>query len=199
MSFQNQTDEELMKDYIAGHEQAFEELALRYEKPILNFVYPYFRNQSICEDITQDIFVRLVESKEKYNPERPFKPWLYQIARNRVYDELRKKKRWSLRLFQPKQETELPQSIGAVPDPSLSPRETLNQSRLRDLLLESIQSLDDKSRDMVILRHLQGLSVREVADILGLPEGTVQSGTYRALQSLEKSLIHKGISQEDLR
>ena len=188
-----------MKEYIAGHEQAFEELAHRYEKTILNFVYPYFRNQSISEDITQDVFVRLVESKNQYNPDRPFKPWIYQIARNRVYDELRKKKRWSLRLFQPKEENELSQKTGAVPDPTLSPRETLNQSRLRDILLESIQSLDIKSRDMVILRHLQGLSVRETAEILELPEGTVQSGTYRALQSLEKVLIQKGISPEDLR
>lgn len=198
MSSFQRTDEELMGEYIAGNEQAFEELALRYEKAMLNFAYPYFRNQALSEDIVQDVFVRLVESKESYDPARLFKTWIYGIARNRIYDELRKKKRWSLRLFQSKDTEQLSRTMGTIPDPNLSPRETLNQSQLHQTLLEGIQTLDDRSRDLVILRYIQGLSVRETAEVLKIAEGTVHSGIYRALQGLQKILVKRGISLEDL-
>ena len=196
-SVPEQTDEELMKQYITGNPTAFEQLALRYEKIILNFAYPYFRNIPQSEDIVQDVFVRVVESKDKYDPDKPFKPWIYQIARNRIYDELRKRKRWSLRFFHSKDTDELSHKIGTVPDPSLSPGETLNQEELRQIIMEGIQSLDDRSRDLVILRHIQGLSVREVAEILNIAEGTVHSGTHRALATLQKILIKQGITIED--
>ena len=69
-SVPEQTDEELMKQYITGNPTAFEQLALRYEKIILNFAYPYFRNIPQSEDIVQDVFVRVVESKDKYDPDK---------------------------------------------------------------------------------------------------------------------------------
>ncbi len=198
VSVTERTDEELMKQYITGNPTAFEELALRYEKLILNFAYPYFRNIPQSEDIVQEVFVRVVESKDKYNPDKPFKPWIYQIARNRIYDELRRKKRWSLRMFQSKDTDELSRKAGTVPDPTLSPRETLNQEELGTIVMEGIQALDERSKDLVILRHIQGLSVREVAEVLDLAEGTVHSGTHRALATLQKILIRRGISLEDI-
>ena len=198
LSYQHTSDENLMKQYLAGDTQAFAELISRYERALLNFANCYLRNLAASEDITQDIFVRLVESKQSYQPDKPFKPWLYQIARNRIYDELRKKKRWSLLWFQSNEKTELNQKLGTLPDASLSPRETLNQEQLNRILLRGIQSLDNRSRDMVILRYIQGLSVREVAEILGVPEGTVHSGTHRALETLQKILIKKGLKEEDI-
>jgi RNA polymerase sigma-70 factor, ECF subfamily len=198
LSYQHTSDEDLMKQYLAGDNQAFAELISRYERPLLNFANCYLRNLAASEDITQDIFVRIVESKQNYQPDKPFKPWLYQIARNRIYDELRKKKRWSLLWFQSNEKAELDQKLGTLPDTSLSQRETLNQDQLNQILMRGIQSLDNRSRDMVILRYIQGLSVREVADILGVPEGTVHSGTHRALESLQKILIKLGLNQEDI-
>ena len=67
LSFQHKSDEELMKQYLAGDEQAFEELISRYERALLNFANCYLRNQAASEDITQDIFVRLIESKQQYH------------------------------------------------------------------------------------------------------------------------------------
>jgi RNA polymerase sigma factor (sigma-70 family) len=192
------TDEQLMQEFISGQNGAIEELVHRYQLPILNFVYPYFRNRALAEDLTQDIFVKLIESKHLYHPDKPFKPWFYQVARNRIYDELRKKKRWSLVWFKPKDENDLSRVLGTAPDPHLSPGETLDRADTYRILLEQIRSLDDKSRDMVFLRYFQGLSVRETADVMTLPEGTVQSGTFRALEELHKKLLNHGMKLEDL-
>lgn len=198
LSYHHISDEDLMTKYLAGDNQAFAELLSRYERPILNFANCYLRNLAVSEDITQDIFVRVVESKQSYLSDKPVKPWLYQIARNRIYDELRKKKRWAKLWFQSNGTTESDQKLGTLPDTSLSQRETLNQEQLNRILLRGIQTLDSRSRDLVILRYLQGLSVREVAEILDIPEGTVHSGTHRAMETLQKILINLGLKEEDL-
>jgi RNA polymerase sigma-70 factor, ECF subfamily len=185
------TDEELMREYVAGDETALGILLSRYEKALYFFTYPYFRSPSQSEEIVQDIMVKLIENRHHYQPEKPFKPWIYRIARNRIYDELRRIRRWNLLHFHWSQPGE---SI----DTAKSPREKLNQEQLQKIMLDVIQTLDSRARDLIILRHLQQLPVKEVAEILGIAEGTVHSGTNRALETLHKKLIQKGISQEDI-
>lgn len=192
------TDEDLMKSYLAGDLDAFEHLALRYEKLLVNYAYSFLRRQSVSEDIVQDVFMKLVENKKNYDANRPFRPWIYRIARNRIYDELRKIRRWNIFHFRTDTEQEAPQQIGEIPDPLCSPRETLNQSELCASLQKGLGKLNTRSRDLLVLRYLQGLPVREVSEILGIPEGTVHSGTHRALKSLEKILNQYGITGEDL-
>ena len=192
-----QSDEDLMQHYLDGSEEAFEELVSRYEKPILNFAYAYLRNTSASEDLVQDIFVKLVESRKQYNPERPFKPWIYQVARNRIYDELRKKKRWSLKWFQPASNTDLTRTIESHPGDSTTSRDTVNRSEIFKVVQEGIATLDDRCRDLIVLRFLHGISTHDVAEILHIPEGTVHSGTHRALANLESFLTKRGITMED--
>jgi len=192
------TDEELMQAYLSGDLAAFEELALRYESRLVSYACSYLHRQSLSEDIVQDVFMKLIENKKGYDPSRPFRPWLYRIARNRIFDELRKNRRWHIFHLNTSPEQDFPLQIGELPDPTLSPRETLNRNELCKSLLKGLNELDSRSREMLILRYLQGLPVREVSEIMGIPEGTIHSGTHRALKSLEKIMNQYGITGEDL-
>ncbi len=196
------TDEELMRDYQAGQSQSFEELVLRYETALYNFTLIYFRDPSTAEDILQDIIIKVVENRHRYDPERPFKPWIYRIARNRIFDELRKNQRWYQRFLpsghQGFPDDRVPRDSGDYPARTPSPQKALAVKELSVILYMALQDLDSRSRELIILRHLQGLPVRDVALILDMNEGTVHSGTHRAIAKLQEALLKRGIRKEDI-
>lgn len=196
------TDEELMRDYQSGQSQSFEELVLRYETALYNFTLIYFRDPSTAEDILQDIIIKVVENRHRYDPERPFKPWIYRIARNRIFDELRKNQRWYQRFLpsghQGCPDDRVPRASGDYPARTPSPQKTLAIKELSVILYMALQDLDSRSRELIILRHLQGLPVRDVALILDMNEGTVHSGTHRAMAKLQEALLKRGIRKEDI-
>ena len=194
------TDEELMHRLKEGDISAFEALAEKYLKAVVNFIHMYVRNRALAEDLTQDVFLRVLERRNQFRDEGRFAPWLYRIARNLCCDEFRKK-RYSMEIslnIKIKEEEGQQEYEALFPDKGPTPREIAHTHGRNEFLAAALEQLDDLSREIIILRHFQGLTGREVAEILGIAEGTVSSRSHRALRQLRALLERMGFRKGDL-
>ncbi|MCD6506270.1 sigma-70 family RNA polymerase sigma factor [Candidatus Poribacteria bacterium] len=178
------SDEELVRRFISGEEKAFEELFLRYYPALKRFVSRTMSQQA--EDIVQEAFLRVYRDIRRFSPDRgSFKTWIFSIAANLTVDEYRKKQRW-LRIFRP-----LGKEALNLPDRSRSPDETLLEKERRSEIEKALQMLPIEQRQVLILKHLEGFKFKEIAQILGIPEGTVKSRMARGLKRLKEVLNEK--------
>jgi len=161
------SDEELMTAFKRGDGPAFRELFDRYKNPIYGFVRRRVSDPARAEDITQDIFLALVQRRNGYEVRSSFRTYLYRIAMNRVASEHRKNN--------PAQPAE--------PEPAASGNPAVvHQVR------EALGQLEPEQREVVMLREYQGLSYQEIAQVLNVPVGTVRSRLFRAKLALKEKL-----------
>lgn len=163
----HRSDEELMQAFKRGETLAFHELFDRYKNSIYGFVQRRVDDPGRAEEITQDVFLALVQRRNSYEARASVRTYLYRIALNRVASERRKK-------------TETPNTDAqdaAGRDPSV-----VQQVR------EALEQLEPEQRDVVVLREYQGLSYLEIAQILKVPVGTVRSRLFRAKMALRELL-----------
>lgn len=185
------TDEMLMVRYQRGERAAFAELVRRHSRPIYNFVLRQLRVPSVAEDVTQDVFTRLVQNAAEFKHEARFLTWLYTIARNLCIDHLRKAShRRHASLDQPARddgERALGESIvDASPQGSVE-RSALS-SEVRSSIVKAVDSLPDDQREVFLLREVANLPFRDIAEITGAPENTVKSRMRYALDRLKDAL-----------
>ncbi len=147
------------------------------------------RDRQLAEDAAQDATEQFIQTLDRFDPRRPMEPWLYQIVRNRIRD-LRRRERVrrheSLDAW-----LESGASAGGgrpVTDRSATPAEAVEQSELRRQIWEAVSSLSDAHREIFVLRDHHGLSYREIAGVLGIPEGTVMSRLHAARRQLRMLL-----------
>ena len=139
-----------------------------------------------AEDIVQEAFLRVYRDIRRFSPDRgSFKTWIFSIAANLTVDEYRKKRRW-LRIFRP-----LGKEALNLPDGSRSPDETLLEEERRSEIEKVLQMLPIEQRQVLILKHLEGFKFKEIAQILGIPKGTVKSRMARGLKRLKEVLDEK--------
>lgn len=185
------TDEILMVRYQRGERKAFVELVRRHNRPIYNFVLRQLRVPSVAEDVTQDVFMRLVQNAAEFKHEARFLTWLYTIARNLCIDQLRKlSHRRHASLDQPKS-GEGDAALGeTVPDPNpqTSAERSALSSEVRSSIVKAVDALPDDQREVFLLREVANLPFRDIAEITGVPENTVKSRMRYALDRLKDAL-----------
>ena len=182
------SDEELMLDYQNGNGEAFDRLYHRYEKPLLNFIYRMTMNATDAENLSQETFLRMVRAKKKYEATALFKTWFYQIALNLCRDRVRKIKRRpyvslnSPSLMDEEKHVELHEHIsGSSPD-------SVKFFELREreeLVKKAMAHLSGNEHFVVVLKEYQGFELKEIAEIMNCPEGTVKSHSHRAQKKLK--------------
>ena len=151
-----------------------------YQGIAFRTAYVIARNASDAEDAAQDGFVKAWRALGRFREGAPFRPWLLQIVANEARNRRRSAgRRANLAL---RAATEAP-SGGAAP----SPEAALLSGEQRGALLAAVDELPDEQRTVVALRYFLGLSEHEVAETLGVPQGTVKSRTARALERLRES------------
>ncbi|MET0793420.1 MAG: RNA polymerase sigma factor [Polyangiaceae bacterium] len=186
------TDEMLMVRYQRGERKAFAELVRRHNRPIYNFVLRQLRVPSIAEDVTQDVFMRLVQNAAEFKHEARFLTWLYTIARNLCIDQLRKlSHRRHASLDQPTADGSEGRTLGeSVPDPKPQANAERNalSSEVRSSIVRAIESLPDDQREVFLLREVASLPFRDIAEITGVGENTVKSRMRYALDRLKEAL-----------
>jgi len=189
------TDEMLMVRYQRGERKAFAELVRRHNRPIYNFVLRQLRVPSIAEDVTQDVFMRLVQNAAEFKHEARFLTWLYTIARNLCIDQLRKlSHRRHASLDQASGEPgALPGSktLGDTisdPSPQASAEHNAVSSEVRSCIVRAVDSLPDDQREVFLLREVASLPFKEIAEITGVGENTVKSRMRYALDRLKEAL-----------
>lgn len=179
------TDEQLIADYIEGDEHALDSLVDRHMHATYAFVFRLVGNASATEDITQDAFVKAWKHIRRYRFGTNFRTWLFSIARNTAIDWLRKKKELAFSEFETDTGNVLIDTL--VDD---APRADELLARAHDIrFLESLLAeLDQKYRDVVLLRHTSDLTFEEIGSVLHRPLDTVKSQYRRALSALQKLL-----------
>ena len=172
-------DAELIEHCLARENDAWSEIVARYRRRVFHIAYKFTSKHDQAEDLTQDIFVKLLRSLDKFHRDADFSTWLSSVARNYCIDHYRASKR--------EREVVVEDLVAfyLAPASSGNPYRALeDQDRRRRLDL-----LPDKLREAVVLRDLQGLSYQEMADRLGLPEGTVKSRINRGREELARLLL----------
>jgi RNA polymerase sigma-70 factor (ECF subfamily) len=175
-------DLELVEATGRGNHEAFESLVKRYQKPLLNFV-TRFADRTIAEDITQEVFLRIYRAAPRFQAKAKVSTWIFQIAYNQALTEIGRRKR------QRNLNETLPENKGE------NVRGTLSGNTERYEIEEEIMSvlgrLPDNQRAALLLRTNEGLSYREIGEILGISIQSVESLIFRARTSLKRYLNRK--------
>jgi RNA polymerase sigma-70 factor, ECF subfamily len=183
----SRTDEEAMGLVKERDDHAeFARLLKRWEEPIRRLCTRMIGDPDRGDDLKQDIFVRLFANRKAYAPRSRFSTFLWRIALNRCYDELRRQKRRQEFLHpDPHEISSVPAeqcSDGFAPDVQAACKEE------GELVRQAVLSLPDIYRAVIVLRHYEGLKLSSIAEILEIPEGTVNSRMAEALDRLSRVL-----------
>ena len=185
------TDEALILGCQRGDEASFDQLFERYRSKLFTFIWRYVRHREVAEDIFQETFVRVFARAGTYRRRAKVSTWMYTIAANLCRDELKRRKRHgTISLDEPR--------AGDGPDEAWSlaltladergenPRASAEETEHRAALWRAVDALPDELRVTLELQTVHGLKYREVAKILGIPLGTVQSRIHNAVKLLRK-------------
>lgn len=176
------SDEALMRSLSKGDKRAFDEIYDRYAGPLLGyFMRMLWRDREKSEDFVHDLFAKIVRNPDYFDMERSFKTWVYSVANNMCKNEYKK------------QEVRKGTRNGldehySISDSSANVMSEVQDSFFREAFEKGLESLDEKHREVFVLRHIEGLSVKEVSEMLGINEGTVKSRMFYAIKYLSEEL-----------
>lgn len=191
MDYAQLDDRNLAKQATKGRDRAFRELLTRYEKPVFSLVFRMIRDREKAEDVAQEAFVKAFNAIATYDPSYKFSSWLFKIANNLAVDQLRKREPDTVSIHgspgaHSREEQERTgftlASTDEAPDAYVENRELGGQ------IEAAIGKLRPEYRTAVLLRHVEGLSYQEVADIMEIPLGTVKTYIHRGRAQLKELL-----------
>lgn len=176
-------DQKLIQQYLKGDSKSLEILIEKYLKIVYGFVYKNVGGAADAEDITQEIFVKVWKNIRKFDQKKNFKPWIFQIAKNASIDFLRKKKSVPFSKF----ENEKGQNpfIENIIEKSLN---LLENFANKTTLALAMHGLTNKEQKLINLRHNNGMSFKEIAEIFDESINTIKSRYRRILISLRKNI-----------
>ena len=185
------SDGVLAQQTLAGDPYAFEDLVKRYSTPLFNFIYRFLGDYDQACDILQHVFIQLHGSLNTLRTDKPLKAWLFQVARNRCLDELRRKRVIHFSELESVNDDEELSPLAAIPDNGPLPEELAEQSDLQYRLQNAIQTLPIKFRSVVLLRYAGQLSFSEIGQTLNMPEATAKTYFQRAKPLLRTALMNQ--------
>lgn len=165
--------------------QAFTRLVERWEKPIFRLCSRLTGDAHRGEDLKQEAFSRVFARRKDYKASCKFSTWLWRIALNLCYDELRKKRRYAKHLVDARPQDPQHQA-GEFPSNEPTPYLRLVQQEESELVRKALLILDEDLRTVVVLRFCEGLKLREIGELLDLPESTIHSRIAVALARLTR-------------
>lgn len=184
-------DGELVRTAVSGREAAFEELVRRYQRPIASYVYRMVGDYDAALDLTQEVFIKVYNSLSRYRSEFKFSTWIYKIAHNTAIDHLR---RHTVRDQIMTANGDGPRSESAIESRRLTPEQESEREERRSEIESVVQSLPAAYRELIVLRHSHDLSYDEIAEVTGLPLGTVKNRLFRAREAMRDLLVPRGIT-----
>ena len=187
----NLTDGELIAISIRGREDCFEELVRRYQRPITGYVYRILNNYDASLDVTQEVFIKVYNSLARYRSDYKFSTWLYRIAHNAAIDFLRRN---SVNPQSLETETADGSFQLQVESPRPTPEQERERSEWRKEIESVVQCLPIVYRELILLRHAQDLSYDEIAEVTGLPLGTVKNRLFRAREMMREMFVERGFT-----
>jgi RNA polymerase sigma-70 factor (ECF subfamily) len=193
IDLRSKTDQDVVALAKQGDESAYRELIRRYERPVFSLIYRMVRHRELAEDLSQETFIKVLNAVQSYRPEFKFSSWVFKIANNAAIDHLRRRELDTLSL-EGSPHAETPEMVEAtalqVSERQESQLEEVENRELGGQIEEAIQRLRPEYRSCILLRHVEGRTYEEIADVLGLPLGTVKTYIHRARNELRIMLGH---------
>jgi RNA polymerase sigma-70 factor (ECF subfamily) len=179
--FSHFSDEELMLAIRQGEKTAFNELYQRYSGKLYGYILKLlWYNEVRAQDLLQDLFTKIITQPHLFDTNRSFKTWVYTIASNLCKNEFKRN------------EVRKNTSNGLDSHFQLSGaddvEQTVNDWEFKVALDQELIKLDDKHREVFVLKHIDGLSIKEISEIVGINEGTVKSRLFYAIKKLAAEL-----------
>lgn len=185
------TDTVLIELILKGREDGFEELVKRYQRPVTGYVFRILGDYDSALDVTQEVFIKVYNSLQRYRSEYKFSTWLYRIAHNAAIDHIRKNSA-------PTQSIETENEEGAyqlqLESPLPTPEQDRERSEWRTEIDTVVKCLPQGYRELIVLRHSGDLSYDEIAEVTGLPLGTVKNRLFRARELMRNMFIERGFT-----
>jgi RNA polymerase sigma-70 factor, ECF subfamily len=181
-------DRELLEAVLEGDNTAYRGLVEKYQTRVYSMVYGMVRNREDARDITQEAFVKAYHSLKGFRLESSFYTWLYRIAMNLSIDLTRKRKRREVSGFDENIASKDADGVIDVAHHGDSPSKALERKQLLGRIMASMQKLSDDQRQVILLREVEGLSYKEISDVMEIPEGTVMSRLFYARKKLQSLL-----------
>jgi RNA polymerase sigma-70 factor (ECF subfamily) len=165
-----------------GDERAFALIVRAYEAPIFNYVLRMVGDRTLAEDLTQDVFLHVFRGLRGFSRRALFTTWLFQVAKNRVIDEMRATER-------------RPRTLVAIEDaPQLEVVDApIEQSEAIQILLCEVEKLSPDLKESLLLRDIAGLSYNEISDTLGVTLATVKWRIFKARDEVQQALEEQGV------
>jgi RNA polymerase sigma-70 factor, ECF subfamily len=172
-------------------ERAFRELVDEHRDRVFNLTYRMLGNRAEAEDVAQEVFIAVFKTVDTFREEAKLSTWIYRVAVNHCKNRIKYLARRHDRDQTELDDTNDPGGDGSIAGPNNAPRRPDRQvegAQLDRLMQDAIASLDEDHRALVVLRDLEDLSIDEICEITGLPDGTVKSRLHRARLALRKKI-----------
>ena len=187
-------DCDLVTCAVAGREDGFEELVRRYQRPIAAYVYRMVGDYESALDLTQEVFIKVYNSLQRYRSEFKFSTWIYKIAHNASVDHLRRHNTRGGTATALTGEFEGEQYELPIESRRLSPEQESERAERCAEIESVVRQLPTAYRELVLLRHSHDMSYDEIAEVTNLPLGTVKNRLFRAREMMRQQFVDKGIT-----
>jgi RNA polymerase sigma-70 factor (ECF subfamily) len=174
-------DDAVVRKAQRGDQQAFALIVESYEIPVFNYVRRLVNDRTLAEDLTQEVFLRVYLSLPRFSFRAKFTTWLFQVAKNRVVDELRAQER------RPRPANLAAERLHAVDPPA-------ERAEMVDALWRAIDRLDLDLKLAILLRDVAGFSYSEIGEILEITLPTVKWRIYKAREGVQLALAQQGLT-----
>lgn len=186
----NPTDASLVAQALGGSQDAYRVLVERHSRPVLTLIARMVRDQGVAEELAQDAFVKAFAALRSFDPAYKFSNWMLRIAHNVAIDHLRKARPPVVSMDADDSGRNLADVVADGRAPSAFDRAV--RQDFREDLEAALERLRPEYRRLVVMRYLEDLSYEDIADIVGLPLGTVKSHLHRARAALGRLLTEAG-------
>ena len=176
----------LVEEALGGNQASFQLLVERYEQRIFNLIRHYTRNPVEIEDLAQETFLKVYRRLSSFQRQSSFYTWLYRIAVNTILDSLKRRGR------SPVQAVEDLEAVPAAPGGATpSPSATLEREEIARITHDVLEELPEIFRTVLVLREYEDMAYQDIADLLGISIGTVESRLFRARARFKERLLQK--------
>lgn len=184
----NIDDNKLIESYFNGDEQSFSILVKKYLNSVYSFAYTYVKDTNVAEDITSDVFLKFFKNIKKFDKNKKFKTWVFEITKNTALDYIKKKKDINFSNIQSEEDDEENYFENSIVDESKLQDEVFDIKSNILIIKNEIDKLPLKYKEVVNLYYISELNFREISEFLNESIDTVKSKHRRALISLKQSL-----------
>lgn len=179
------TDEELVARSVGGDADSFNQLVLRWERPIYALAYRTIGREEEARDVCQETFLRAYRALPRFRGQAKFSSWLYRIALNLCRDWIRRERRAPM--LQPPEDVDL-MDLAVSTEPTESIEDLVARRDLTRLVEQAMEHLPEEQRTAIVLKEYHGLTFQEIADVVGCPLSTVKTRLYQGLTVLRREL-----------